>query len=196
MSTILGIGFVCLGLVVFMVITIYPRKNEIPSRERCFKKHHSIWGLWYTGRDTLKLELIQKYPDRVKKLLLLNPESTGFAKNMEETTGHNQSSKDNIIRLTKIAQERGIPVKWYDFFFPQTLTFYNPESPKNAWLLVTDAQKYTPVDSRPSHKYTRKDKYGEYDDKLATFNDIWDNQSQEPNIHEGDTDKKSVKEKS
>ena len=192
MSIIVGIFFVCLGFIALGVIAICPRRNEIPSREYCFKKHHSIWGLWYTGRETLRLELIQKYPDRVKKLLLLNPESDGFKENMRETSGEGLASWENIIKLTQIAQKNGIPVKWYDFYYAQTLSFYNPESPKNAWLLVTDARK-TPVDSRPTHKYTRRDKHGEYHDKLAAFNDIWDNQSYEPNIQEGDTDGKKGK---
>lgn len=186
MAVILGIFFICLGLVVLIVIALYPRRNEIPSREYCFKKYHSIWGLWYTGRETLKLELIQKYPDRVKKLLLLNPKSDGFAENMKQTSGEGLASRKNIIKLTQLAQKYGIPVKWYDFFYSQTLSFYNPESPQNAWLLVTDARK-TPVDSRPKHKYTRKDKCGEYGDKLTTFNDIWENKSSEPNINDGDS---------
>lgn len=178
--------YIVIGLIAICLILVWPHK--IPTREECFKKHRAIWGLWYTGRDTLKEGLIQKYPDRVKKLLLLNPESTGFDKNMKETGGYDQSSKGYIIRLTKITQRYGIPVKWYDFFHPQTMTFYDPESPKNAWLLLTDAQKYTPVDSRPKHKYPRKGKNGEYEDKLASLNDIWENRSQDPNIYEGDID--------
>ncbi len=159
---------------------------NIVSRSTVF---FGVYGI--TGRDTLQLELIQKYPDRVKKLLLLNPESNGFQKNMEETAGNSQSSKDNILRLTEIAQSNSIPVKWYDFFYPQTMTFYDPESHKNAWLLVTDAQQYAPVDSRPTHKYTRRDKHGEYDDKLALFNDIWENKSSKPNNPMGNTNGKS-----
>ena len=182
------IGSLCFSALIFTLVTVIPCRKEIPSREYCFKKYYDLWCLWYTGRETLRLKLIQKYPDRVKKLLLPNPESDGFQKNMRETSGHGQSSKDNILRLTEIAQSYNIPVKWYDFFQPQTMTFYDSKSLRNAWLLVTDAQKYADVDARPKRKYTKKDKSGEYDDKLDSFNEIWDNRSHEPNIQEGDTD--------
>lgn len=178
----IGLVFLILGLLVIPICTLKRiHTKEIPTRKDCFKIHKTLWCLWYTGRDTLRLGLVEKYPDRIKKLLLINPESNGFNRNVEETGEHSQSSKENIIQLTKLAQEHNIPVKWYDNFRPQTLTFYDPES-KNSWLLVTDLQRYTPVDSRPKHKYNKGDKYGEYRDNLASFNDIWENHSSDPII--------------
>jgi len=185
---ILGWGFSCLGLLLFMAMMIFPCRSEIPPREHSFKKHCIIWGLWYTGRDVLASNLIGQYPDKVRRILLLNPESDGFNKNMEETSGHPQSSKRNIIRLTQIAQGYGISVRWYDTNQNKSLTFYDPLSDKRAWLVWRQGQLYTPADKRPLHKFTKKDNRAEFDDNLALFNDIWDKQSHEPNIHIGDID--------
>jgi len=106
---------------------------------------------------------------------------------MEETSGHNQSSKDNIIRLTKIAQGYEIPIKWYDSNQNKSLTFYDPQSGEKARLIWQEGKLYTPAEGRPLHKFTRKDNRAEFDENIALFNDIWDKHSHKPNICGDDT---------
>jgi len=88
----------------------------------------------------------------------------------------------------------GIPVRWYNTMQPRSLTFYNPEdvSTKKSRLISLVTKRYYDVDDRPLKKYTEK--VYEYSDNLELFKDIWDNQSCEPNISEGDTnDEKRTK---
>lgn len=184
--------FIAIGIAIIIGILWWP--DRIPPRRTSFKKARVIWGLWYTGRGTRLDGVIEKYPDKVKKILLLNPESDGFKENMKETGGYDKAARFDIICLTRIAMKLGIPVRWYNTMQPRSLTFYNPEdvSTKKSRLISLVTKRYYDVDDRPLKKYTEK--VYEYSDNLELFKDIWDNQSCEPNISEGDTnDEKRTK---
>jgi len=177
--------YIATSVIAILVLLLWP--DRIPPRRTSFKNASVIWGLWYTGRGTRLDGLIEEYQGSIKKILLLYPGSKGFIDNMKETGGYDKVARRDIICLTRMAMGYGILVRWYKTMQPRSLTFYNPEdvSPKNSRLLSLVTKRYYDVGDRLLKMYTTKDY--EYSDNLELFKDIWDHQSFEPNIHEGDT---------
>lgn len=189
MPFIIGYIFLFVGLSYILWIILYPLHDEIPSPEYCYKKSKVIWGLWNTGADMRERGLIEKYHSKIKRILLMNPESDGFQENLELTSGNELLSKKEIIDLTKLANQKGIELRWYDKLQHNTITFYDyaescgetpePRSEK-AWCVLRELKPHVPRKNRPMYKLMRKKDEQEFNHQLSTFNNIWENNSKEP----------------
>jgi hypothetical protein len=184
------IGITCfiIGMIVIVATLLIPSKGEIPDREYAIKHSKIVWAFWFSGGR--HLELIRKY-NSVKRILLMEPDSPAFKANLQISGYDKAAAKDEIKKLTQLAINKGIGVKWYKSprYINSSLTIYDPSegeepSSSKAYYVLSTLEKDVPRSKRALFVIRRKDDENEFKNQIKKFKDIWDNFSRQPRPEE------------
>jgi len=167
-------------IAIFFIVAIIKRKSpdDIPSYKEATERADEIWGLWRTGTEQLKLIKKSKYTKRYKKILLMDINNKNTFSKMMTSSGMNESIKRkstrDIKRLTQLAVNSGIEVKWYGTIQTSSFTLYNPIDMR-AFTIVSD---WGGITNRKHRKLTmfRIRESGEsdgYQMRRITFDSVW-----------------------
>ncbi len=176
-----GYIFIALSLLLLLYVLLRPINNEIPPMEYSIKNSKEVWWLWFTGKRHLDRGLLCK--DSIKKILVLNPNSDSFIKNVGFREGDWERSRSDIIAITKEAKSKGISIKWYSEFQKISFTLYEPKGKgqvfsNKAYSVREMLELGIPPDSR--RKYISLNKGNgqiDFQDRVDSFNRIWDDKS-------------------
>ena len=177
MLFIIGVIFLTIGLCYIYWIAFHSPNDEVPSPKYCFEKSKVIWGLWHTGDWMMQLGLIEKYHSKIERLLLLDPYIPPFKEHVTRGIGTEADARDQIIKLTRLANSKRIKLKWYDKPQNNAVTLYDLDSEK-AWCVMQEIKANVPRELRPKWKLLNKD--SQFNGVVANFKDIWDKHSREP----------------
>lgn len=193
MSIVIGGILAGVGIIILIGIVCIPLKKEIPPIEVGVKKSRVVWGMWFTGSDVLQKDLIGKY-DSIQRILLMQPDSPAFKRNIEITGESEKQAKDEILKLTKRAVDKGVDVRWYLEHIGIGLTLFDKTNVKleqpfsnKAYCVVQLLIPNAPGNERPTYiGKNQTGKAGYFIGMLKKFNDIWDsnNLSRKPSKEE------------
>jgi hypothetical protein len=187
------IGWIILGLgllLAFFILYI----SDIPPREVSLKNSRLVWALWFTGGN--HINLLKDYKGTMK-ILVLDPNSSAFDENFEITKGFKSHSVKEIQEITKIANCKGIPLKWYDKLEGKSFTLYDKKdngepTSKEAYCVYQIPEPGLSGLDRKSHKINKNSH--DFSDFIKIFNNTWNCHSEYPKLQlngEYEVEKKS-----
>lgn len=96
----------------------------------------------------------------------------------------NEDPEGEIKRITKRATQLGIAVKWYSEFLPNSITIYDPKSPKGYIYGQVLAPKVGRED-RPPFVIAKEHQEDSFNKYLREYERIW-GEARVPNLEEYD----------
>ena len=176
------IGFIVLSLGMFLLILvgIHLFCNRVPSLKSSIKNSQKVWGLWFTGHSHYEEKLLENY-DSVKKIMVLNPESEAFNRNLYTSQDDKISAKEEIISITKQVKQKNkaFPIRWYCIDRAVSITFYDKEDlgdefSDKAWCVRQVLGFGQLLNERKKEKFVNKGYQKETFKKcLVVFNNLW-----------------------
>jgi hypothetical protein len=128
--------------------------------------------MWVVGQ---KFYDSDENADRIKRLLLPNPNGEAFKRQI--ATGPHHTAGDELKRITRRAQQKGAKVKWYDGFVHHII-LADVEKP-SGWVHVESVLPHSKTDQRPSWTLHKRASEKTVLEMKRIFDEIWD-EAKEP----------------
>lgn len=142
-----------------------------------------VWFAWYTG-SVIEASGFKNTIKNIGKvrLLLTHPESKAL--NEYEKIGEHKGTelKEDIKSLSRIAQNFGAEVKWFDGLIGNSIVIGNPNLP-NAWARVEVMIPFAETNLRPSFRVSKDKGKIAFQEIYNMYESLW-RRSQPPEFSE------------
>lgn len=145
--------------------------KELYPLQQTFTESGNVYGLWLSGQGVLRQ--VKPGKSKIQKLVFPEP-SLPALEGLEAAIGENLDLPSRIQRMTRTASDKGVQVRWLDYWPGYTLTIGRPLS-DDGWMHVEPIIPYATPNNRPILRLHRGKHDGEFSTYWGSFVAMWRN---------------------